>query len=112
MLFKSFIVSLTKNVLSPSSLSFLLCDNRYTIVYLLALLAGACQSLSAQTIVTRKTLWEIFRDATSLGLELGCNLDSLVNKHTKSHIVQIYMVDEHFMQEPFERCPSGRLRHP
>ena len=79
MLFKSFIMSLTKKCMSPSSLS------RYV------------------------SLWQgrhfgKFLNATSL--------DSLVNKHTKSRIVQIYMDDKHFMQKLFERCPSGRLRHP
>ena len=55
---------------------------------------------------------KIFKDATSLGLELGYDLDSLVNNQTKSRIMQMYMDDEHFMQEFLERCPSGRLRHP
>ena len=43
------------------------------------------------------------------GFELGLNLDSLVNNHTKSRIMQIYK--ERFMQEFLERCPSGWLRH-
>ena len=46
------------------------------------------------------------------GFQLGYNLDSLVNNHTKSRIMQIYKGDEHFMQELLERCPSGWLRHP
>ena len=60
----------------------------------------------------KKDIRKIFKDATSLGLELGYDLDSIVNNQTKSRIMQIYMDDEHFMQEFLERCPSGRLRHP
>ena len=59
-----------------------------------------------------KSETNIFKDATSLGLELGYDLDSIVNNQTKSHIIQIYMDDEHFIQEFLERHPSGRLRHP
>ena len=39
----------------------------------------------------KKDIRIIFKDATSLGLELGYDLDSLVNNHTKSRIMQIYM---------------------
>ena len=59
----------------------------------------------------KKDIRKISKDATSLGLELGYDLDSIVNNQTKSSIMQIYMDDEHFMQEFLERCHSGRLRH-
>ena len=60
----------------------------------------------------KRDIQKIFKDATSLGLELEYDLDSLVNNQTKSRIMQIYMDDEPFMRELLERCPSGRLRHP
>ena len=59
----------------------------------------------------KKDILNIFKDATQLGLELGYDLDPIVNNHTKSRIMQIYMDDEHFMQELLKHCPSGRLRH-
>ena len=39
----------------------------------------------------KKDTRQIFKDAHSLGLELGYDLDSLVNSHTKSRIMQIYI---------------------
>ena len=60
----------------------------------------------------KRDIRKVFIVANSLGLELGNDLDSLVKDHTKSRIMQIYMDNEHFMQELLERCPSGRLRYP
>ena len=41
----------------------------------------------------KKDIRKISKDATSLGLELEYDLDSLVNNQTKSRIMQIYMDD-------------------
>ena len=111
MLFKSFIVSL--------------------VMYRLPVLYPAMYQRD------KKDIRKIFKDTTSQGLELGLILTpcltkivqksswspkssknrpsinpALVNNQTKPRIMQIYMDDEHFMQELLEPCPSGRLRHP
>ena len=52
----------------------------------------------------KKDIQKFFKDANSLSRELGYDLDSSVNNHTKYRIMQIYTDDdEHFMQELLER---------
>ena len=108
MLFKSFIVSLTKKCV-VSKLSFFPamyhCDNcnrnRQSCIWYVSLWQSLYNRVSAcsarwgvseserSDYCDKEDNWEIFKDANSLGLELGYNLDSLVNKHTKSRIVRI-----------------------
>ena len=60
----------------------------------------------------KKDIRKIFRDANLLSRELEYDIDTLVNNHTKTRAMQIYMDNKHFLQEFLERCPLGQLRHP
>ena len=55
----------------------------------------------------KKDIRKIFKDANSLGFELGYDLDSLVN----NHYANICMDDKHFKQELLEGYHSGRLTY-
>ena len=52
----------------------------------------------------KKDIRKIFKDANSLGFELGYDLDSLVN----NHYANICMDDKHFKQELNTEPPGAK----
>ena len=57
----------------------------------------------------KKCLRKLFKDAGKLDLDVG-NLDSLIQRRTKSLAMTYIHDDEHFVNAFLEKCPSGRYR--
>ena len=50
---------------------------------------------------------KFFKEAANLGLEVG-DLDSLIQKRTKTLAMTYTHDDTHFLNDFLEKCPSGR----
>ena len=57
----------------------------------------------------KKCLRKFFKEAANLGLEVG-DLDSLIQKRTKTLAMTYIHDDTHFLNDFLEKCPSGRYR--
>ena len=61
--------------------------------------------------LSKKDIRDLVKGAMRLGLEDIDSIDNIIQKRTKTLMLQMIHDSDHFINNFLEQCPSGRYRH-